>query len=184
MPYPPPTPFVPPSRSDSDILFQPMFDELLTPPLSVDNPTPKVIALITEVVSPVSTVSTGSPSSTTIDQDAPSPSNSQTTTETQTPVIPNDVEEDNHDIKVAHMGNDLYFGILIPEIPSDQSSSSDSIHTITSFHKAIIHEQALFCYYDAFFTSVEPKTYKDALTQSCWIEAMQEELNEFERLEV
>nr|GFD52901.1 hypothetical protein [Tanacetum cinerariifolium] len=25
--------------------------------------------------------------------------------------------------------------------------------------------------------------YKDALTQSCWIEAKQEELNEFERLE-
>nr|GEX21500.1 hypothetical protein [Tanacetum cinerariifolium] len=46
-----------------------------------------------------------------------------------------------------------------------------------------LHEQALFCYYDAFLTLVEPKTYKDALTQSCWIEAMQEELNEFERLE-
>nr|GEU80817.1 reverse transcriptase domain-containing protein [Tanacetum cinerariifolium] len=46
-----------------------------------------------------------------------------------------------------------------------------------------LHEQALFCYYDAFLTSVEPKTYKDALTQSCWIEAMQKELNEFERLE-
>nr|GFA29960.1 hypothetical protein [Tanacetum cinerariifolium] len=29
---------------------------------------------------------------------------------------------------------------------------------------------------------MEPKTYKDALTQSYWIEAMQEELNEFERL--
>nr|GFB49017.1 putative ribonuclease H-like domain-containing protein [Tanacetum cinerariifolium] len=47
-----------------------------------------------------------------------------------------------------------------------------------------LHEQALFCYYDAFLTSVKPKTYKEALTQSCWIEAMQEELNEFERLEV
>nr|GEU35776.1 retrovirus-related Pol polyprotein from transposon TNT 1-94 [Tanacetum cinerariifolium] len=47
-----------------------------------------------------------------------------------------------------------------------------------------LHEQALFCYYDAFLTSVKPKTYKDALTQSGWIEAMQEELNEFERLEV
>ncbi|GKC49643.1 retrovirus-related pol polyprotein from transposon TNT 1-94, partial [Tanacetum coccineum] len=47
-----------------------------------------------------------------------------------------------------------------------------------------LHEQALFCYYDAFLSSVEPKTYKDALTQSCWIEAMQEELNEFEPLEV
>ncbi|GJT87711.1 retrovirus-related pol polyprotein from transposon TNT 1-94 [Tanacetum coccineum] len=119
--------------------------------------------------------STGSPSSTTVDQDAPSPSNSQTT--------PEIVEEDYHDIKVAHMGNDPYFGIPIPEIHSAQSSSSDSIHIITGFHKAL-HEQALFCYYDAFLTAVEPKTYKDALTQSCWIEAMQEELNEFERLKV
>nr|GFA12626.1 hypothetical protein [Tanacetum cinerariifolium] len=47
-----------------------------------------------------------------------------------------------------------------------------------------LHEQALFCYYDAFLTFMEPKTYKEALTQSCWIEAMQEELNEFERLEM
>nr|GEU54996.1 hypothetical protein [Tanacetum cinerariifolium] len=47
-----------------------------------------------------------------------------------------------------------------------------------------LHEQALFCYYDAFLTAVEPKTYKDDLTQSCWIEEMQEDLNEFERLGV
>nr|GFC84949.1 integrase, catalytic region, zinc finger, CCHC-type, peptidase aspartic, catalytic [Tanacetum cinerariifolium] len=46
-----------------------------------------------------------------------------------------------------------------------------------------LQEQALFCYYDAFLTSVEPKTYKEALTQACWIEAMQEEIHEFERLE-
>nr|GFB66408.1 retrovirus-related Pol polyprotein from transposon TNT 1-94 [Tanacetum cinerariifolium] len=31
---------------------------------------------------------------------------------------------------------------------------------------------------------VEPKTYKEASTQAWWIEAMQEELHEFERLEV
>ncbi|GJW14713.1 retrovirus-related pol polyprotein from transposon TNT 1-94 [Tanacetum coccineum] len=42
----------------------------------------------------------------------------------------------------------------------------------------------MFFYYDAFLTLVEPKTYKDALTQSCLIEAMQEELNEFKHLEV
>nr|GEX22288.1 hypothetical protein [Tanacetum cinerariifolium] len=29
---------------------------------------------------------------------------------------------------------------------------------------------------------IEPKMYKDALTQSCWIETMQEELHKFERL--
>nr|GEZ25471.1 Gag-Pol polyprotein [Tanacetum cinerariifolium] len=33
-------------------------------------------------------------------------------------------------------------------------------------------------------STVKPKTYKEALTQSCWIEAMQEELDEFERLKV
>ncbi|GJV89606.1 retrovirus-related pol polyprotein from transposon TNT 1-94 [Tanacetum coccineum] len=147
------------------------------------------------------------------EQNAPSPSNSQTTPETQSPVIPNDVEEDNHDIEVAHMGNNLYFGVLIPKVPSDQSSSSDSIHIIVQRGHKIsehsskwmnghqleniigelarpvstrlqLHEQALFCYYDAFLTTVEPKIYKDALTQSCWIKAMQEELNEFERLKV
>ncbi|GJZ91672.1 retrovirus-related pol polyprotein from transposon TNT 1-94 [Tanacetum coccineum] len=193
--------------------FQALFDELLTPSPSVDLPAPEVIAPIDELVTPVLAVSTGSPSLTTVDQDAPSSSNSQTTPETQSPVIPNDVKEDNHDIEVTHMGNDPYFGIPIPEVPSDQSSSTDSIHTIVHLDHQIsehnrkwtkdhpleniigelarpvstrlqLHEKSLFCYYDAFLTAVEPKTYKDALTQSCWIEAMQEELNEFERLEV
>nr|GEZ52831.1 hypothetical protein [Tanacetum cinerariifolium] len=145
-----------------DILFQPLFDELLTPPLSVDHPAPEVITSIAKVVAPKPAASTGSPSSTTVDQDAPSPSNSQTTPETQSPIIPNDVKEGNHDLDVAHMNNDPFF-----------------VST-----RLQLHEQALFCYYDAFLTSVEPKTYKDALTQSCWIEEMQEELNEFECLGV
>ncbi|GJW85931.1 retrovirus-related pol polyprotein from transposon TNT 1-94 [Tanacetum coccineum] len=195
------------------MLFQPLFDEFLNPSPNVDHPAPEVVALINAVIAPVLADSTGLPSSTTVDQDAPSLSNSKTTPETSPPVIPNDVEEDNHDIEVAHIGNDLYFGVLIPEVSSDQSSSSDSIHTIvhpdhqisennrkwTKDHpleniigelerpvstRLQLHEQALFCYYDAFLTVVEPKTYKDALTQACWIEAMQEELNEFERLEV
>ncbi|GJR42876.1 retrovirus-related pol polyprotein from transposon TNT 1-94 [Tanacetum coccineum] len=214
VPNPPPsTPFVPPSRGDWDLLFQPLFNELLTPPPIVDYPSPKVVAPIHKVEAPVLVVSTGLPSSTNVDQDALSPSNSQTTPETQPPVIPNDVEEDYNDIEVAHMDNDPYFSIPIPEVPSDQSSSLDISHTIvhpdhqiskhnsewTKDHplenkiseldrpvsiRLQLYEQALFCYYDAFLTAVEPKTYKDALTQSCWIEAMQEELNEFERLGV
>nr|GEV67789.1 hypothetical protein [Tanacetum cinerariifolium] len=76
VPNPPPsTPCVPPSRTDWDILFQPMFDELLTPPPSVDLPAPEVIAPIVKVVAPEPAESTGSPSSTTVDQDAPSPNN-------------------------------------------------------------------------------------------------------------
>nr|GEV77425.1 hypothetical protein [Tanacetum cinerariifolium] len=81
----PSTPFVPPSRTDWDLLFQLLFDELLTPPPSVDLPAPEVIAPIAEVVAPELVESTGSPSLTTIDQDAPSTSNSQTLPETQSP---------------------------------------------------------------------------------------------------
>nr|GEV99212.1 hypothetical protein [Tanacetum cinerariifolium] len=69
------TPFVPPTRTDWDLLFQPMFDELLNPPPSVDPSAPEVIALIDEVVAPEPTASTRSPSSTTVDQDASSPKN-------------------------------------------------------------------------------------------------------------
>nr|GEX99358.1 retrovirus-related Pol polyprotein from transposon TNT 1-94 [Tanacetum cinerariifolium] len=105
-----------------------------TPPLTpVDHPSLEVIALITEVVAPKPAASTGSPSSTIVDQDAPSPNNSQTTPEIQSPTISNDVKKDNHDLDIAHMNNDPFF---------------------------------------------------DALIQFYWIEAMQEELNDFERLGV
>ncbi|GJU39396.1 retrovirus-related pol polyprotein from transposon TNT 1-94 [Tanacetum coccineum] len=52
-----------------------MFDELLNPSSSVDHPTPEVITLIVEEVAPEPAISTGSPSSTTIDQDASSAKN-------------------------------------------------------------------------------------------------------------
>nr|GEV46398.1 integrase, catalytic region, zinc finger, CCHC-type, peptidase aspartic, catalytic [Tanacetum cinerariifolium] len=154
-----------------------------------------------------------SPSSTTVHQDTQSPSNSQTSLETQSPVISNDVKEENHDLDVAHMNNDPFFSISIPENVSEASSSSDVIlivvntaapnsehvnkwtkghpldNIISELKRHVstrlqLLEQALFCYYDAFLSLVKPKTYKDALTQACYIEAMQEELNEFERLEV
>nr|GFA62603.1 retrovirus-related Pol polyprotein from transposon TNT 1-94 [Tanacetum cinerariifolium] len=86
------TPFIPPSRNDWDLLFQSIFDELLTPTPSVDPPALEVIALIAEVIAPEPAELTDSPSSTTLDQDAPSPSKSQTTPKTQPPVIPHDVE--------------------------------------------------------------------------------------------
>ncbi|GJV17976.1 hypothetical protein Tco_1363299 [Tanacetum coccineum] len=130
VPNPPPsTPFVPPKRTDWDILFQPLFDELLNHSPCVDFPAPEVIAPIAEVVAPEPAASIGSPSSTTVDQDAPSPSNSQTSLETQSHIISNNVEEENHDLDVEHLNNDPFFGILIPENDSE-TSSSDVIPTI------------------------------------------------------
>nr|GEZ43123.1 retrovirus-related Pol polyprotein from transposon TNT 1-94 [Tanacetum cinerariifolium] len=162
---------VPPSQNDWDLLFQPMFDELLNPPPSGVNQVPEDIAPIVKVIPPV-----------------------------------------NADL-TAHMGSDPLVGIPIPDINSEQSTIPASPQAIVQTDHPLPHnnskwtkdhplnniigqldrpvstrlqlyEQALFCYYDAFLASVEPKTYKEALTQSCWIEAMQEELHEFERLKV
>ncbi|GJR53551.1 putative ribonuclease H-like domain-containing protein [Tanacetum coccineum] len=185
VPNPPPsTTFVPHSRTDWDILFQPLFDELLNPPPSIDPPAPEVIAPNDVVVAPAPAESIGSPSSTTVDQDAPSPGNSQTTPETQSPIISNDVEEENHDLNVAHMNNFPFFGIPIPE-NDFESSSSDVIPTIVQTaapNSEHVNKWTKDHPLDNII--IEPKTYKDALTQSCWIEVMQEELNEFERLKV
>ncbi|GKE20902.1 retrovirus-related pol polyprotein from transposon TNT 1-94 [Tanacetum coccineum] len=46
------TPFVPPSRTDWGLFFQPLFNDLLTPSHTIDLPAPEVIALIAEVVAP------------------------------------------------------------------------------------------------------------------------------------
>nr|GEZ92493.1 retrovirus-related Pol polyprotein from transposon TNT 1-94 [Tanacetum cinerariifolium] len=58
--------------------------------------------------------STGLPSSTTVDQDAPSSSKTYTTTKIQSSVIPQDVGDDNLDMEVAHMGNDPLFESFAP----------------------------------------------------------------------
>ncbi|GKB72167.1 retrovirus-related pol polyprotein from transposon TNT 1-94 [Tanacetum coccineum] len=47
-----------------------------------------------------------------------------------------------------------------------------------------LETNAMWCFFNEFLTHVEPKTYKQALEHSCWIEAMQEEIHEFERLDV
>ncbi|GJW06158.1 retrovirus-related pol polyprotein from transposon TNT 1-94 [Tanacetum coccineum] len=176
----------------------PIFDELLNPPANVVSQVLVVFAPFPKVVAPVPDDSTGNTSSNNVDQEAPLPSTSQTATEPPSQVIPQCVEEENHDIEVAHMDSDPYFGIPILKIHSEESSSSDvipiTVHSAPPISKHIskwtkdhplknvigelshlistrleLHKQALLCYYDAFLTSIEPKTYKEALTQACWI---------------
>ncbi|GKB88989.1 retrovirus-related pol polyprotein from transposon TNT 1-94, partial [Tanacetum coccineum] len=158
------TPFVPPSRTKWDMLFQPLFNELLNPPPSVDHPAPEVIALIDEVAALKPAVSTGSPSSTTVDQDVPSPK----------------VLFKQHRyptswsfLMISSSDQSSIVGSILPYVPPITKISS----TITKWTKDSsieniigelarpvstrlqLHEQALFYYYDAFLTAVEPKTY-------------------------
>ncbi|GJY92705.1 retrovirus-related pol polyprotein from transposon TNT 1-94, partial [Tanacetum coccineum] len=110
------TPYVTPTNNDWETLFQPMFDEYLNPPPCVDLQVPAVIAS-------EPAVSTGTPSSTTIDQDAPPTSTSQTPPKTPLPVITLSVEEVDHDIEVAHMDNNPSVEFPIPKPSSKESSA-------------------------------------------------------------
>ncbi|GKE62899.1 retrovirus-related pol polyprotein from transposon TNT 1-94, partial [Tanacetum coccineum] len=126
-----------------------------TPPSTpVGLPAPEVVAPIAEVVAPEPAASTGSPSLTIVDQDAPSPKNDSETSSSL---------------------------VVIPTIVHSAAPNSEHVNKWTKDHpldniigelerpvsiRLQLYEQALFCYYNAFLTSVEPKTYKDALTQS------------------
>ncbi|GJS26423.1 retrovirus-related pol polyprotein from transposon TNT 1-94 [Tanacetum coccineum] len=67
----PQPPYVPPTKNDWDILFQPMFDEFFNPPLSV-------VSSVFVSTAPRPVDLTGSLVSTSIDQDAPATSNPST----------------------------------------------------------------------------------------------------------
>ncbi|GJT07391.1 retrovirus-related pol polyprotein from transposon TNT 1-94 [Tanacetum coccineum] len=47
-----------------------------------------------------------------------------------------------------------------------------------------LETDTMWCYFDAFLTYVEPNNFKKAMTESSWIDAMEEEIHEFKRLQV
>ncbi|GKB99166.1 hypothetical protein Tco_0985303 [Tanacetum coccineum] len=118
--------------------------------------------LVPAIIAPEPVVSTGTPSSTTIDQDAPSIScySKQCALSQQPPEHINKWTKDHP----------------IDNVIGDPSRPVSTRHQL--------QDEALLCYFDTFLSSVEPKSYKEALTESSWIEAMQKELNEFKLLEV
>ncbi|GJR32177.1 copia protein [Tanacetum coccineum] len=98
----PAAPYVPPTNKELEILFQPMFDEYMKPP-RVERPVSPAPAVL------VAVNSAGTPSSTTIDQDAPSPTDST-------------LMEDN---PFAHVDNHPFINVFAPEPSSEASSSGD-----------------------------------------------------------
>nr|GEX81313.1 retrovirus-related Pol polyprotein from transposon TNT 1-94 [Tanacetum cinerariifolium] len=175
------TPYVPLTKNDWEILFQSMFNEYVNPATCVDPQVRVVIAL-------EPAVSIGTPSSTIVDQDAPSPSTSQTPPETPSHVIPLGVKEADHDIRVV-IPNHVHLINQPPEHINKWTKDHPIDNVIGDPARLVstrlqLQDEALLCYFDAFLSSVEPKRYRDALKESCWIEAMQEELNEFKCLEV
>ncbi|GJW39284.1 retrovirus-related pol polyprotein from transposon TNT 1-94 [Tanacetum coccineum] len=119
------------------------------------NPSTKCLILqVHAIIAPEPVVSTGTPSSTTIDQDAPSTSTSQTTPETPSPVIPLGVKEADHDIEVAHIDNNpkLIFQFHNP-------SFEDPLLPDWFFHSTSLQDE-LYSFLDAFLSFAEPRVIR------------------------
>ncbi|GJU45259.1 retrovirus-related pol polyprotein from transposon TNT 1-94 [Tanacetum coccineum] len=63
----------------------------------------------------------------------------------------------------------------------DKESSDNPSRPVST--RKQLQTDAMWCYFDAFPTSVEPKNFKEAMLESSWIKAMQEEIHEFKRLQ-
>ncbi|GJS90905.1 hypothetical protein Tco_0773541 [Tanacetum coccineum] len=115
-----PTTYVPPSKRDYEILFQPLFDEYFNPPPCAVSPDPVAVA------APRPVDPAGSPLSTTIDQDVPSASTSPTNQEIQFQVTHQGVEEQIHGHQNAQFDN----APLLHNLPSDPSSEETTLQGV------------------------------------------------------
>ncbi|GKE30360.1 retrovirus-related pol polyprotein from transposon TNT 1-94 [Tanacetum coccineum] len=122
----PAAPYVPPTYKELEILFQPIFDEYLEPP-RVERPVSLAPA------GPVPVNSADTPSSTTIDQDAPSPSHSLLFLALQSPsshqgvAVVSTIIQDN---PFALVANNPFVNVFAPEPSSEASSSGDWIYKV------------------------------------------------------
>nr|GEW65970.1 hypothetical protein [Tanacetum cinerariifolium] len=171
----PATPYTNPTNKELEILFQPMFNEYLEPPRAK-----RPVLPAQAEQAPVHSAST--PLSTTIDQDAPTPSISPSSSALQSHSLHQGVAvEPNYmeDHAIAPVDNNPFINVFAPEPHSEASSSGDIIST-----RKQLTTDALWCLYSSVLSKVESKNFKSTITEDCWFQAMQDEIHEFDRLQV
>ena len=65
-----------------------------------------------------------------------------------------------------------------------ESSEKVLTHSQIKAKQAALFSKVEFCMFNSFVSKIEPKTVNSALDHSDWVQAMQDELNEFERNKV
>nr|GFC57793.1 hypothetical protein [Tanacetum cinerariifolium] len=131
----PAAPHVPPTNKELKILFQPMFDEYLEPP--------RIKRLVSSAPAvPVPINSAGTPSSTYIDQDAPSPSHSPSSSSLQSPCLHQGVAAKStlmDENLFAPVDNNPFINIFAPEPTSEASSSEDTSSAESTYVTQTLH---------------------------------------------
>ncbi|GJT39672.1 retrovirus-related pol polyprotein from transposon TNT 1-94 [Tanacetum coccineum] len=130
----PAAPYVTSTNKELEILFQPMFDEYLEPP--------HVERLVSHGPAvPVPVNSAGTPSSTTIDQDAHSPSHLPSSSELQSLSFQQGVAAESTSMKdnpLALVDNDPFVNVFALE-PSSEASSSGNVSSAESTYVTQTH---------------------------------------------
>nr|GEV14785.1 integrase, catalytic region, zinc finger, CCHC-type, peptidase aspartic, catalytic [Tanacetum cinerariifolium] len=129
----PATPYVPPTNKDLEILFQPMFDEYLEPP-RVDRPVFPALAVLVPVNS------AGTPSSTAIDQDAPSLSHLSSSSALQSPYLHQGVAAEStlmNENPFAPVDKDPFINIFSSEPTFTASSFGDASSTNSTYARLV-----------------------------------------------
>ncbi|GJY83012.1 retrovirus-related pol polyprotein from transposon TNT 1-94, partial [Tanacetum coccineum] len=133
----------------------------------------------------VPVVSAGIPSSTIINQDAPSTSHSPSSLEVRLRISHQGVAagptiEDN---PFASAEDNPFVNVFAPE-PSSEESSLGDVSSAESNQVIQPHNHIGKWSKDHPMDNVivEPKNFKTAMAEACWFEAMQEETHEFDRL--
>ncbi|GKF01403.1 retrovirus-related pol polyprotein from transposon TNT 1-94, partial [Tanacetum coccineum] len=171
-------PCLPPIRDDWDSLFQPMFDGYF-------NPSPMAVSPVQKAVGPRAEVLADSCVSTSIDQDAPSTKSPKTPTFHDDPFNESPNEDStsqgsSSNVRQIHTPFE-HLGRWTKDHPIENVIGNPSRSVST---RKQLETDTMWCYFDAFLTLLEPKNFKQAMTESSWIDAMQEEIHKFERLEV
>nr|GEX21077.1 retrovirus-related Pol polyprotein from transposon TNT 1-94 [Tanacetum cinerariifolium] len=205
----PATPYAPPTNKELEILFHPMFDEYLDPPRAdrSGSPTQAVQAPITSAGTPLSTtIDQDAPS---LHISASSSALQYTILTPGFASEPHFMEDHN----VALVDNNPFVNVFALEPHSEASSLGDisstespyvsqSLHHLNKWSKDHLLDNvignpsrpvstrkqlvtdALWCLSSPVLSKIEPKNFKSAIIEDCWFQAMQDEIHEFDRLQV
>ncbi|GJY71701.1 integrase, catalytic region, zinc finger, CCHC-type containing protein [Tanacetum coccineum] len=209
VPNPPPAaPYVPPTNKELEILFQPMFDEYfetstvdrLVPPAPAPqapvNPTGPSVSIPIDQEAP-----SGSHSPSSLDHQSSSVHQGVAAEHSfeVNPFAADDPEPfvnvfaPDHNSKASSSG-------VIARTESNQTTqphehlqkwtASYPIDNIIRTPSRLVSTQkqlvtdALWCFYNSVLSKVEPKNFKSVVTEDCWFQAIQDEIHEFDRLDI
>ncbi|GJV28229.1 retrovirus-related pol polyprotein from transposon TNT 1-94 [Tanacetum coccineum] len=162
-------PCLPPIRDDWDHLFQPMFDEYFNPPSIADAPSTSIPSSQEHVQSLI--ISKGfeeSPKTPTFHDDPLNESPNKDSTP----------QGSSSNVRQIHTPFE-HLGRWTKDHPIANMIGDPSRSVSTRKQ----HEtDAMWCYFDAFLTSVEPKNFRQAMTEPSWIDAIICRLQEYDNL--